>query len=45
MEHTQSGHEKKGLFYTYLGEGGSAAVAFIYFLFLLFCIYGFLRWG
>ncbi len=48
MEHTHdhSGHEqKKGLFYTYFGETGSAVAALFYFLILLTCIFSFLRWG
>ncbi len=46
MEHTNDhSAEKSGLFYTYLGEGGSAVVAFLYFLILLGCLYTFLRWG
>jgi hypothetical protein len=48
MEHTHdhSGHEEKeGLFYTYFGESGSAVVAFLYFCFLLICIFSFLKWG
>jgi len=44
--HDHSSHsEKSGLFYTYFGENGSAVIAFLYVLFLVGCIYGFLRWG
>jgi len=44
-EHSTGNQEKGGLFYTYFGETGAAATAFIYFLILAICIFSFLRWG
>lgn len=43
--HSAHHEENRGLFYTYFGESGSAAAAFILFLILLTCIFSFLKWG
>jgi hypothetical protein len=46
MEHTHDTQEqKKGLWYTYLGETGAAVVAFLYLTIIFFCIFSILRWG
>ena len=45
QDHSNSHEEKRGLFYTYFGESGSAVMAFLIFVTLLICIFSFLRWG
>ncbi|MCX6291955.1 MAG: hypothetical protein NT126_09365 [Bacteroidetes bacterium] len=43
--HPAAHPEKYSLFYTYFGETGASVTAFIYFLFLLICIFSFVNWG